>query len=275
MTDRIIDFHIHVGDKQHWAPGSLELSQSFENGSGAQWDADGRVDVDSLLAHMDDAGVEHACLIPVDAQRAGTATLEVAARGRGRLHPFVWVDPRNAPDAPAQLEAAIDRGAKGLKVHLVHSAIYANDPGLYPLYEVCRDRGIPVMFHTGSSIFPGARHRFSDPMMIDEAAEDFPDLQLLCAHAGRGFWEAQTFFLARIRTNVHLEMSGVPAARVLQLFPELDRIRDRVVYGSDWPAAPSLDVVAERFRALPLSPASLTAMMRENAVRLLGLPTVA
>lgn len=272
MSDRIVDFHIHVGDREHWSPGSLELSRSFDNGSESQWDDFGRVDVESLLAHMEAAGVEPACLIPVDTQRAGLATLEIAERGRGRLHPFVWVDPREDPDAPTTLVAAIDRGAKGMKVHLVHSQIYANDRSLYPLYEVCRHRGVPVMFHTGSSVFPGARHRFSDPMMIDDAAEDFPDLTMICAHAGRGFWETQTFFLAKIRKNVHLELSGVPAARVLATYPELDRIRDRVVYGSDWPAAPSLGIVAERFRALPLPSESLVAIMRDNAARLLGLP---
>lgn len=158
-----------------------------------------------------------------------------------------------------------------MKVHLVHSQIYANDAALYPLYEVCRARGLPVMFHTGSSIFPGARHRFSDPMMIDDAAEDFPDVQMLCAHAGRGFWEAQTFFLAKIRRNVHLELSGVPAARVLQVYPELDRIRDRVIYGSDWPASPALQLVADRFRQLPLPDAAFTAMLWDNAARLLRL----
>lgn len=271
MVDGLIDFHIHVGDRELWAPGSLELSESFNNGARSQWDANGRVDVDGLLAHMDAEGVAHACLIPVDANTAGTATLDIAARGRGRLHPFVWIDPRHEADAPAKLEEAVARGAKGLKVHLVHCAIYANDPALYPVYEVCRDHALPVMFHTGSSIFPGARHRYSDPMMIDEVAEDFPGLQLLCAHAGRGFWESQVFFLAKIRKNVHLEMSGVPAARVLELFPELDRIRDRVIYGSDWPASPSLGVVARRFGDLPLPAASLVAMMRENGARLLGL----
>jgi len=271
MTERIIDFHIHVGDRDRWTPGSLELSASFDNGADAQWDSEGKVDVDSLLELMDVEGIGHACLIPVSSDRGGLDTLDLARRGRGRLHPFVWVDPRVDADATQQLDRAIAAGAKGLKVHLVHSQIFANDSALYPLYEVCRDRGVPVMLHTGSSIFRGARHRFSDPMMIDDAAEDFPGLPFLCAHAGRGFWEAQTFFLAKIRSNVHLEMSGVPATRVLQLFPELDRIRDRVLFGSDWPASPSMGLVAARFRGLPLPAEAIDAMMYGNAARLLGL----
>jgi predicted TIM-barrel fold metal-dependent hydrolase len=125
------------------------------------------------------------------------------------------------------------------------------------------------MFHVGSSVFPGAKHRFADPMAIDEVAADFPDLELICAHAGRGFWEQQTFFLAKLRPNVHLEMSGLPAARIAATFPELERIADRVLYGSDWPTAPALGTVAERFLALPYSESALRAMTFENAARLL------
>lgn len=265
-----VDFHIHVAHRHEFLEDAAALAASYGgNGMERQWGADGEVDVTGLLAHLDAEGIDHACLIPSGAGL--TATLDLAAGGGGRLHPFVTVDPRTEPDAAAVLDGLCDRGAAGLKIHPVHMAITANDPALYPLYEVAGARGIPVMLHIGSSVFPGARHRFADPLAVDEAAEDFPGVDFVCAHAGRGFWEEQTFFLARLRSNVHLELSGMPAARIAVAFPELDRIRDRVLFGSDWPTSPALSVVAERFRALPFAPETLRAATWDNPARLLGL----
>lgn len=268
----VVDFHVHVGDRDLWHGEGLELAEAFPgNGVEAQWDDRGVTDVGRLLDHLDVEGIAHAVLIPVGYQPVAFDTIAVAERGRGRLHPFVSIDPRVVVGAAERLEEAFARGAKGLKVHLVNDKIYANDPALYPLYEVCRSRGRPVMFHVGSSVFPVAKHRFADPMAVDEVAADFRELQVICAHAGRGFWESQVFFLARTRPNVVLELSGLPAKRIAASFPELDRVRDRVLYGSDWPTAPGLGEVVSAFLSLPYPEEALRAMMFDNAARLLGL----
>jgi uncharacterized protein len=127
------------------------------------------------------------------------------------------------------------------------------------------------MFHTGSSVFPNAKHRFADPMLIDEVAADFPELAIVCAHAGRGFWESQVFFLARLRPNVFLELSGFPPRRIQSSFPDLASIAEKVIFGSDWPSSPSLDRVVEGFRTLNMPSDKERAMLGGNAERLLAL----
>lgn len=268
----VVDFHIHVAHRADFFEDAAALAASYGgNGMERQWGPDGRVDTAALLAHFDAEGIAHACLIPAGA--GVRATLEIAADGAGRLHPFVTVDPRTEDDPAGTLTELCDRGAAGLKIHPVHMALAANDRALYPLYEVAAARAIPVMFHIGSSVFPGARHRYADPLTVDEAAEDFPRVNFVCAHAGRGFWEEQTFFLARLRANVYLELSGMPAARIAAAFPELDRIRDRVLFGSDWPTSPALGVVADRFRSLSYAPETIRAATWDNPTRLLGIAT--
>lgn len=268
----VIDFHIHLADREHWHEAGLNLIETFPgNDAESQWDGEGNVDIDRVLRMMDDQGIEQAALIPAGWRAVALETLDIASRGRGRLHPFVTVDPRAVDEPDAILDEACARGAKGLKIHPVNIHIYPNDRSLYPLYEVARAHNIVAMFHIGSSIFPGAKHRFADPMAVDELAEDFRDLKIICAHGGRGFWEEQVFFMARIRPNVFLELSGLPPKRIERAFPDLERIRDRVLYGSDWPTSPALGEVAKRFRSLPLSDDALRQIMYENAHRLLGL----
>ncbi len=43
---------------------------------------------------------------------------------------------------------------------------------------------------------------------------DFPDLTVVLAHGGRGWWYDQAAFLALMRPNVWLEVSGLPPHRL-------------------------------------------------------------
>lgn len=103
-----------------------------------------------------------------------------------RIRAFVTVDPRSEYRPTDRFRDLLVRGAAGLKIHPVQNHIFPNDPSLYPLYSIATEYAVPVMFHTGSPVFPNAKHRFADPMLIDEVAADFPELTIICAHAGRG-----------------------------------------------------------------------------------------
>jgi hypothetical protein len=92
------------------------------------------------------------------------------------------------------------------------------------------------MVHTGTSIFPGARCKYGRPMELDDVALDFPDLTILMAHGGRPLWMDEAFFILRRHRNVHLELSGIPPARIPDYFPRLQEVGDRVVWGTDWPS---------------------------------------
>lgn len=268
----VLDFHVHVGSRQHFPAAAVDLGSTFgDNGMVGMWDGDGEVIVERVLAYLDAEGIDHACLIPVNTGDGALATLDIAAAGRGRLHPFVSVDPA-APDPASTLDAACRRGAKGLKVHPVHSHAFADDRRLYPVYEVAAAWGIPVMFHVGSSVFPGAKHAYADPLRIDTVAEDFPGLSIVCAHGGRGFWESAVYFMTKLRPNVYLELSGVPVPRIVQHYPDLHRVSERVLYGSDWPTSPPMGIVAKRFAELKVDDEALRMMMYDNGARLLRLP---
>src|SRR5439155_24336637 len=83
-----------------------------------------------------------------------------------RLIPVGGVHPRLTQDPAGTLRRIVERhGIRALKLHPPHQHFYANDyrdggslPGLAALYETAQALRLPVIVHTGTSIFPSARN---------------------------------------------------------------------------------------------------------------------
>ena len=101
------------------------------------------------------------------------------------------------------------------------------------IYRAAEANGVPVMFHTGTSIFPGARNKYGDPIYVDDVAVDFPKLKILLAHGGRPLWMQTAFFLMRRHPNVYLDISGIPPKTLAEVFsaPRRDRAQDSIRHG--------------------------------------------
>ena len=238
----------------------------------------------AMLALLDEAGIERVAVINYVAPAVMGFTPEVnawASRYCGeapdRLIAFGSVHPEHARDVGAEAARLLDAGIRGLKVHPPHQCFPANayrtgGPGtrIGEVYKVAEERGAPVMVHTGTSVFPGARNVYADPMPCDDVAVDFPKLPLILAHAGRPLHYETAFFLARRHANVHLDLSGIPPKTLLTHLPRLAEIADRCLWGTDWPGpgVPDLRRNAEAFLALGLPEPVNRAILHANAARL-------
>src|SRR5438477_4983874 len=85
---------------------------------------------------------------------------------------------------------------------------------LRDLYAEAQRLHLPVMIHTGTSVFPGARSRTGEPMAVDDVAVDFPDLTIILAHGGRPLWMEQAFFLVRRFPRVYMDVSSLPPGHI-------------------------------------------------------------
>lgn len=228
--------------------------------------------------HLDAEGIDAAVLVnyvsPVVMGYTPESNAWVAkfAEGRPRLVPMGSAHPDVTPDVGAEVRRVLDLGVRALKVHPAHQLLYPHDARLRPLYEIAQERRVPVTIHTGTSIFPRAKNRFTDPMFVDDVAVDFPDLTILLAHAGRPLWYEAAAFVARRHANVHLELSGIPPKKLLQVLPRLPELDHKSVWGSDWPSmgVKSLRANVEAFLALPLSDAAKGRILWENGARIFG-----
>src|SRR5262249_1887345 len=140
-----------------------------------------------------------------------------------------------------------------------HQLLFPNDylngvKELEIIYRAAEANGIPVMFHTGTSVFPGARNKYGDPIHLDDVAVDFPKLKILMAHGGRPLWMESAFFLLRRHRNIYLDISGIPPKSLLEYFPRLEEIAYKTLFGTDWPSpgVTAIKTNLEQLRTLPL-----------------------
>lgn len=235
-----------------------------------------------LLEVMDQAGIWRVGLINYpspDLMGFDDSTNDFAAgyasHAPERMLPFGGVHARFTRDPEGDVDRLLDLGIRCLKIHPPHQMFPANayTEGLEELgriYRRCEDRGLPVMIHTGTSIFPGARSKWGNPLELDDVAIDFPDLRILMAHGGRPFWMDQAFFILRRHPNVYFEVSGIPPARLLEYFPRLAEIGHKTLWGTDWPSPGVRDMGTnlEQFRALGLPRELEQRITSENSLQL-------
>ena len=273
----IVDFHIHVHDFPVKAPRPfIEFFDRQLGGSFEQFVAT-RETPDQYVAYLDENGIDYGVVLaeqaPLTSAYASNERVQRFCAGSRRLIPFASVNPYLVPDPAKELRRlAMEDGFKGLKLYPTYEYFYPNDAMLYPVYAVAQDLGIPVMWHTGSSVFPASRLKYGDPLCIDDVAVDFPELIAIITHCGRPFWYDRAYALCRFRENVYMDVSGLPPQRLLTYFPELERVADKVLFGTDWPSVPDVGKNIATIRALAIGEKAKAAILGGNAARLLKLP---
>jgi len=278
---RITDIHIHI---QPWRDLKPQVQEVMRRGKEDHWEFLLALmdDPKALLEIMDRAGVWRAGLVNYpspDIMGFTNTTNDFAARYASanpeRLLPYGGVHPRFATAPAAEVDRLVELGIRLLKIHPNHQAFPANAytqglEGLGTIYRRCEERGLPVMVHTGTSIFPGARSKWGNPMELDDVAIDFPDLPLVMAHGGRPLYMEEAFFILRRHRQVRLDVSGIPPLKLLDYFPRLSEIADRVLWGTDWPSPGVKDLRSniDQFLTLPLNDGQRRAILETNALTL-------
>ena len=280
----VTDVHVHI------QPFEMLKQEILESMRREKQDFDFLVRISknptTFLALLDEVGVERACLINYVAPEVMGYTDKVndyvvayAKANRERLIPFGSIHPTLTSNPNEAIRMLIrDDRIGGIKIHPPHQLVDANAytdgtmPALRRLYEEAEDARIPVMIHTGTSIFPGARAKFGNPLAADDVAVDFPRLRIILAHGGRPFWCEEAFFLVRRHPNVYLDVSSIPPKRLLSYFPRLEEIADKALFGSDWPGpgVPGIAANLKAFRALPISNAAKSKILEQNAANIFG-----
>lgn len=270
-----IDFHVHLGLYTYHQPWVTEWMKQTHPAGYEEYIARYN-DPGAFEELLSAEGVDYACVLAeLSHVTTGVCTNEQVrafCQGRSRLIPFCDVNPHLFTDLGDELRRKVeDEGFRGVKLYPTYQHYYLNDPRIYPLYQAAQELGIPVLIHTGSSVFKGSRLKYGDPLHLDDVAADFPRLNLVMAHSGRGFWYDRAFFLSKLHANVYMELSGLPPAKLMTYFPELARNTDKVIFGSDWPGMPRIRRNMDAISELPLPADGVENILGGNAARLLQL----
>jgi uncharacterized protein len=260
----ITDCHIHISPLGMFKPEALTLMRAKRENY-TQIEEYCR-SPKAFLKYLDAVGVERAALINYVAPEvigftAGVNPFiaEYVKEDPRRLISCGSLHPRHTANVLADVEQLLRLGIRMIKIHPPHQLLFPNDylsgvKELEIIYRAAEANGIPVMFHTGTSVFPGARNKYGDPIHVDDVAVDFPKLKILLAHGGRPLWMDTAFFLLRRHPHVYLDISGIPPKTLLKSFPRLEEIAHKTLFGSDWPGpgVPDIKQNVEDFRGLPL-----------------------
>jgi len=236
----------------------------------------------AFLKYLDAAGVDRAGLINYVSPEVTGFTAEAndwvaqyASADPRRLIAFGSVHPRYTADTAAETDRLAALGIRALKIHPSHQWFAPNAyrrelPSLRAVYQRATAHRMPVMIHTGTSVFRKARNLYAQPLLADDVGVDFPDLVVILAHGGRPLWMNEAFFLVRRHPNFYIDISSIPARRLLEYFPRIEEIADKVLFGTDWPGFGMNDLRAglEAFLALPIAEPAKRRILNENAARL-------
>ncbi|MBI4308569.1 MAG: amidohydrolase [Chloroflexi bacterium] len=201
-----------------------------------------------------------------------------AAREHSELVAFVGIDAAAMTEAEIRAEIAkgVQDGARGVKIVPAAMAMYANDPRLWPAYEECERRGLPLLAQSGNAgmtapyVEPWGR-----PSYWGGVLAQFPRLKVILAHMGIGF-EEDVAQLTRRFPNLHTDIShrlhvvdreGLTSEAMVGWVRRIGV--ERVLFGTNFPMNDPAEYVRV-FHALPLTDAEREAIASGNARRVLG-----
>lgn len=282
-----IDMHVHIEVDAH---GHSSLPADLAEAASKYFATDGpRPDLDSVADYYRERRMA-AVVFTVDATTSlghkpipSEDIAEGAARNNDVLIPFGSVDPLRGAEAVTHARRLIeDHGVRGFKFHPTVQNFDPSDPAHFPLYEVLQQAGVVALFHTGQTGIgagmPGGRGLrlgLSNPMLLDVVAAEHPELQIIMAHPSVP-WQDEAISVATHKHNTWIDLSGWSP----KYFPtELVRaansmLKRRVLFGSDFPMI-TPDRWLRDVEQVAFKPEVLPGIMKDNAVRLLGLGAVA
>lgn len=224
------------------------------------------------LAHLDDQGIDIALLMAEYSPRVtGMQTIEhmlpLVKADRSRVGVLAALNPHLHFPPVRELERQLALGAVALKLHPVHGGFAPDRNDLYPVYAKCEERQIAVVFHCGTSNFPGASNQYADPARLAPVIRDFPYLDIVLAHGGRGWFYDAAAWYALTFDNVWIELSGLPPKRLPDYYRSVgfERLAPKCIFGTDFPAVPGLRDNVDAVSGLGLEPDVLERVLWRNA----------
>tara|TARA_B100001105_G_scaffold138131_1_gene110665 strand:- start:1148 stop:2062 length:915 start_codon:yes stop_codon:yes gene_type:complete len=192
---------------------------------------------------------------------------------------FGSVDPHKGKMGAREVRRLIEEhGVKGFKFHPTVQGFEPYDRMAWPLYEVIAEYKLPAIFHSGHSGIGsgmrcggGLRLQNSNPMLLEDVAIDFPDMQIVIAHPSWP-WQDEAISLAMHKPNIWIDLSGwSPKYFPPQLVQYANTLlKDRVLFGSDFPL-----ITPERwmkdFEEAGFRDEVKPLILKDNAMRLLRL----
>ncbi|WP_028583626.1 amidohydrolase family protein [Desulfogranum mediterraneum] len=258
-----IDFHTHA------FPDAIARTAiaALEKSGNIKAYLDGTID--SLLASMDQAGIDKSVLCSIATRPEQFQPIldwSMAIRS-SRIIPLPSIHPTD-PKRRSRLEQIHALGFPGIKLHPFYQDFFLDDPSLTELYYQLSELGLLAVVHTGYDIaYP--RIRRADPRRIAKVSQQFPELKLITTHLGSwDQWdEVQELLIGKpIYMELSFSLDFLDQVRIREML--LSHPREYLLFGTDSPWTDQATTL-QRLKNLNLPDDYFSAITRANAARLL------
>jgi len=275
------NIHAHVWDHslhfQEQTVRETDLSRGYR--------LDLTVRIEALLE--DSEPFERVVVFGLKARRTGywvpdEYVAEMVARAPDKLVGFASCDPTQ-PGCMGELREAVEvLGLKGVKMGPIYGGFDPRDSRCEPVYAYCEERGLPIVFHTGTTFNREATLAFGRPWLWDEVAGRHPELHMVLAHLGHPFAD-ECVAVIRKHPNVYADIAALyyrpwQFYNMMMLAQEYG-VMHKLLFGTDYPfarSAASIDGVRGVNRVvsgsgLPrVSAQAIEELLERDALGLLG-----
>ena len=153
----------------------------------------------------------------------------------------------------------------GIKLYPGYASFYIYDDRLAPIYELAARYKKPVAVHTGLTATDKALLKYSHPLVMDEAATKFREVQFVMCHFGNP-WLMDAAAVVEKNENVAADLSGLLEGKfdipefleeqsgyisTLKTWLAYIRDYDKLMFGTDWPLANYEDYIEITKRLIP------------------------
>ncbi len=205
------------------------------------------------------------------------------ARAPEKLLGFACCDPTQ-PAALTELRRGIEElGLVGVKMVPMYAGFDPRDPRCIPIYTYCQERGLPILFHTGTTFNENAPLEYTRPWLFDAVGFRFPELRMVLAHVGHPFCE-ECLVVIRKHPHIYADISAL-FYRPWQFYNMLIaaqeyNVTDKLLFGTDYPFAKAEESIVGLRNAnrivgnsgLPqVTAATIEGILARNVVEKLGI----
>ena len=281
----IIDFRI-IGTGPEFFPGGYDAMPPFMDRYKQLYDFRRlcSLSFEEFVDNMEKNGISlavlHAEYTYGDVHILNKIVGESVQKHPGKLIGFAGVDPLTLEGSVECLDQYINKwNMKGLNLQPWVQGLYANDKRLYPLYEYCQEKGIPVAIHSSINFSTNQKIDFGRPLYLDAIACDFPELTIIANHGGWP-WVSEMIAVAWKHPRVYIETGGVSPKYISKagtgwepfLLYGDSILQDQILFATN-SLIPHERVVRE-LDLLPLKDEVKEKFLYKNAVSVLGLSSI-
>jgi len=241
----IVDCHTHLWKAEHWGE-AITREATLARGKPAQ------VDVDEADHWQAMAPVDKVIVFGMRAKHVGMLVPNDLVARYVALHPekligFTSIDPNEADYLDEMHRSFETMKFRGLKLGPIYQNYHPMDERMQPVYAYCEKRGIPVLFHQGTTFPRLAPLKYAHPVLLEDVAMRYPELRIVIAHMGHP-WMDDTIVLIRKQPNVYADVSAL-YYRPWQFYNGLVTAVEygaahKLLFGTDYPFTTPADSIA-------------------------------